>query len=70
MSSSSKPAVSTSYRWANGHTVADDGKRVIPLINVRMMDGSLGEQAEFFKLLKYAVTEVGFLYLQCEGKIV
>ncbi len=55
----SKPEVSTKYRWENGHTVSEeDGKRVIPLINVQMLDGSDADKEEFFKLLKYAVTEV------------
>lgn len=65
-SSNSVPTtVSTAYSWKNGHTVNEEGKRVIPLIDIRKANSTdPQEKAEFFKLLRYAVTEVGFLYLQ------
>lgn len=61
---SATPPVATTYSWKDGHTVDVNGTRVIPLIDVKLLDASDADRTEFFKLLRYAVTDVGFLYLK------
>ncbi|KAI9021279.1 hypothetical protein DFJ74DRAFT_120332 [Hyaloraphidium curvatum] len=58
-------AVSSYYRWEDGRTVDADGKLVIPLIDMNLLSsGDPAERAEFERLLRYAVTDVGFLLLR------